>query len=444
MQRSAPLILGLSLVLLLLVGVDFIQVQQLSKETERSEQKSDLVSRAREIGQVLNESSSNSYLYKFYLKDETGTAITSSSKNSEKALIKGATVTVTNKSSFTCGDDGSNYTFADYDGLYKISCGESATMNIRISKSGYNTKNMTLAVYNGEIPTIYLSRYVAPPPPPPPETIKDVKLPAEFSETGGSTNLSAIADPSKVENLTLDTNSNTIKYTEVVDLSATDTKDKFKELNKYVNADKKGVVGVDSTNLAALNKKATITMKSLGFTKTPKILVDGKDAGASVTNVVYKDGTLTFDVTKFSTYVAAPTIDISEPENNFETKDKKMTVRGSVSDPTATVSAQLNNRDLGKVQVATDSGIFSKEIELDEGSNKIVLAALGSTLATASASVSGTLVKAANLAWVYLVLLMLLAVALAGGFYGFKKMRKGKTETAKVNPSDSTPPTPTI
>src|SRR3990167_1850932 len=200
MKRShAQVLLTLSLFLLLLVSIDFFKIQNLNQVEDRTTQKTDLVAKANEIGQVLNsETGGSTYYYKFYLKDSTGTAITNNN-NSDAALIKGATITVTNKSSFTCGDGGSNYTFAESDGFYKLICNEAGTMSIRISKSGYSTKNTSVAYYQGEIPTIYLNRYVAPPPPPPPETIKDVKLPAEFAETGGSTNLASVADPAKVE-----------------------------------------------------------------------------------------------------------------------------------------------------------------------------------------------------------------------------------------------------
>ncbi len=436
MKRPAQLLVGLSILLLIFVSIDFFQVKKLNKEPNLSQQKSNLVDKVNEIGQVLpTQTGGSTYYYKFYLKDQTGTAITTQSVDA--ALIKGAAITVTNKSSFTCGDTGSNYTFAEVDGFYKLICNEAATMNIKISKSGYSTKNTSVAYYQGEIPTIYLSRYVAPPPPPPPETIKDVKLPSEFSETGGSTNLAAIADPTKVEDLTLDTGSSTIKYREAVDLSSTETKNKFKELNKYVKTDQVGVVGVDSTSVPVLNKKATITMKTLSFVKTPKVLVDGREDKAVVSNITYKDGTLTFDVEHFSTFTAAPTIGIEEPANNFETKDKTIKLKGTVSDPTATVSAKLNNKDLGKVKVAT-SGAYEKELELEEGENKIVVSALSKNLATASASVSGTLKKAASLAWIYALLGLLSIIGISGAIYGYRKMKTDKTEVKTAASSQVT------
>ncbi len=431
-----------------MVVIDFVKIADTKKTAKVEKPETNLVSKVNEIGQVLNESTgSSSYFYKFYLRDASAaTKTNSSSKESDSSLIKGATITISNKSAFHCGDSGSDYSFKEYDsGYYKIICQEAATMTIKISKSGYSTKTTTLAYYQGEIPTIYLSKYVAPPPPPPApaETIKDVKLPAKFSESGGSTNLATVTDVTKVESLTLDTYSGTIKFKETVDLSSSATKDKFKELDKYVKAEQIGVVGIDSTNLPVLNKKATITMKALNFVKTPKIFVDGKEDAAVVSNITYKDGVLTFDVTHFSTFVAAATVGISEPANNFETNNKTIIVKGTVSDPEASVSAKLNNKDIGSLKVATTSGEFKKEVTLEEGLNKLVVSALSTTGATASATLAGTLLVKAevNLVPVYLLLIIL---AIIGGFgivWGLKHLKKNRD--LKANDSKQSSPTST-
>ncbi len=84
---------------------------------------------------------------------------------------------------------------------------------------------------------------------------------------------------------------------------------------------------------------------------------------------------------------------------------------------------------MGKLEVSTTSGEFKKEIELEDGENKIVVNALGATLATASASVAGTLLKPDNYAFLYLMLLILAGIAGFGIVYGVKRMRKGKSET---------------
>lgn len=433
----ALLILGLSLLLLVFVTVDFFQVKNLNKEATRTQQKTDLVDKVEEIGSVL---AGCSPCFKFYLKDAT-----------DGKYLFGASATMVTREPFNF----SSYDFtvpkesvAIYntvtDGSLNPGYSLPATIQVKISKNGYITKTTAITTTDQPPSTVFLTRIAATAPPPtaPIETIKDIKLPAEFSQTGGSTNLTAIADPAKVENLILDTDANTIKFNEALDLSATETKDKFKDLATYVKADQKGIVTVDSKNLPVLNKKATITMKALSFLKTPKILVDGKENKAVVSNIVYKDGTLTFDVTNFSTFTAVPTVEIKEPVANFETRDKKVTLKGTVSDPTASVSAKLNQKDLGKLKVATDSGEFSKEVDLEEGKNNFIVSALATNLATASATVSGTLLKSVNLTFVYLLLLLLAAIAVYGVMQAIKRMRKSKIGKLINTPTPSTPETP--
>ncbi len=424
-HQHARYIFILSVFLFSLVSLNFATI------ASNSTQKSDLVSERQnlaaaieEIGKVLP-GDSQTYYYKFYLKDSSAASNITSSSQTDSSKISGATVTITNKSSFHCGDSGSNYTFAEVDSYYKIICQEAGEMKLTISKSGYNTKSTSISQYDGDIPTIYLTKATPKVVAPPPETIKNVKLPSKFKEAGSeTTDLSKITNPAKVDNLILDSSKAKIKYSESVDLSSTEVRDKFKELDKYVNLEKVGVIAVDSTSLPVLNKKANLTMKTLPFIKTPKVFVDGKENKNVVTNVQYKDGVLTFDVSHFSTFTVVPTIGINEPANNFETKEKTVTLRGSVSDPTASVSAKLNNKDLGKLQVATDSGIFKKEVQLADGLNKIVISALSANGATASATVSGTLLNIASKLPVYLVLAVLAAVAAFGVVVSMKFMRK--------------------
>lgn len=435
--RYAQIILGFSLLLLLLVVFDFIKISTPKKE-EPTTQKPNLVSMVNDLGKVLPGETGGTYYYKFYLKDNSALQITSSGTG-QSSYISGATIKVNNKSAFTCGEGGTNHTFAYFDGLYKLICNEAATMNITISKSGYNTKTTNLAYYQGEIPTITLTKYSPPPPSPPAETIKTISLPAEFKETGSeTTDLSKIADPAKVDDLTLDTKKHKVKFKETVDLSATDTKNKFKELEKYVITDQIGKLTVDSGSLPVLNKTATITMKGLNFVKTPKVLVDGKEDKTVVSNIQYKDGVLSFDVTHFSTFTAAPTVGINEPADKFENRQKEITLKGSVSDPTASVSAKLNNRDLGKLKVATDTGKFEKLVDLDEGANKLVVSALAANGATAVATVSGNLVKAVNslTAPLSILLAALAFLGIAAALWAARMLWRSK--------KGSKPPTPPI
>lgn len=237
-KTLARLGIASSLLLLVLVVVDFTLVS--NQKSEKNEK-----------GQVLTSESSPSQHYKFYLKDSNVLPGSTESKSNE--YLTGAAVSVTNTGVFRCGEGGASYKFVEYDGLYKIICQESATMNIKISKSGYQTKYTSLPPYSGTIPIITLAKYV-PPPAVPAETIKDILLPSDFKEAGSATtDLKSVSDTTKVENLTLDTKFGTIKFKEAVDLSASDTKEKFKKLNEYVETNV-GKIAVDSVSLPVLGR----------------------------------------------------------------------------------------------------------------------------------------------------------------------------------------------
>lgn len=278
-----------------------------------------------------------------------------------------------------------------------------------------------------------------------PDTIKNVTLPSEFEWQGTTTtNLVQISNPAAVANFTLETPKNKIVFSQTVDLSATDTVNKFRNIDNYVVANLPGVVSIDSSNLPALNKPATITMKNLPYVKTPRVLVNGKEDPTVVSNLKYSGGTLSFNVAHFSTFTAAPTVGINEPANNFETTNPNVTLKGTVSDPTASVSAKLNNRDLGKLKIATN-GAFQKDISLDQGLNKIVVSALGANLATASASISATLLPKASglvaLLGLLLGLLGILAIALI--IWSLKHLKKNMDKKVKETKKEEKPQDPT-
>jgi hypothetical protein len=418
-EKTARLSFLLSLLLFALVGLGICSLV--------GQEKKPVQPKASDQGRVLPGTSPTTYYYKFYLKDASVLgAVLPGTPEPDPSLITGASVVVLNQSSFTCGDSGSDYTFTESNGFYKLICQEAATMQVQISKGGYETKTASLAYYQGEIPTIYLSKYV--PPEPPPETIKDISLPKVFREKGSkTTDLSKIKNPSKVKNFTLDTKKSTIKFKETVNLSAAATKNKFKKLNKYVKMNQAAMVLLNSGALPVLNKKAAITMKELPWVSTPRVLVDGKEDKGVVSNIKYTDGTLTFDVKNFSTFKAAPSITVVEPSKNFEVSEEQIDLKGVVSDPTASVSATLNDKDLGKVNVATSSGEFVVKLNLVEGYNKIMIKALSPNGTTASALVSGYLVLKENNLYLYLIIAFLAIVAIGSMVYSFIKMKKSKS-----------------
>ncbi|OGY22937.1 MAG: hypothetical protein A2172_03315 [Candidatus Woykebacteria bacterium RBG_13_40_15] len=375
--------------------------------------------------------------FEFYLKD-----------SSDGSYLQGATAALLTQEPFNF----SSFGFTQYvksgvviyttvtDGSLKEGYTLPPTVEVQISKSSYITKTTSITTSISPPDTVYLDRV-----PSQPSTnntssgitivqmvkIQNVTLPAVF-RIGETTDLKKITSPNKVENLTLDTGKNTIKFNEAVDLSSSEVVNKFRSLDQYVKADKSGVVSIDSGKLPALNKKATIKMKSLPFVKTPRVLVNGKEDRGVVSNISYSSGVLTFDVTHFSTFTAAPTITISEPKDGFETKEKKITLKALVSDPIATVSAYLNGRNLGKLKVATKSGEISSNINLVEGVNKILLNVVSANGATASATVSGRLIAAAaksNLL-LYTLLAILAIVAIASLVYWLVKLRNKKSNSS--------------
>jgi hypothetical protein len=431
--RAARLSFLLSVFLLSIVGLAFSTLASNENKTEL-ENKQKFAQRS-EKGEVLPGTSPSTYYYKFYLKDASVLGVVlPGNTEPDPSLITGATVVVLNQSSFTCGDSGSDYTFVESSGFYKLICQEAATMQVQISKTGYETKTTSLAYYQGEIPTIYLSKYVAPTPPP--ETIKDITLPKIFREKGAqTTDLSKIKNPAKVKNLTLDTKKSTIKFKGTVNLSAAATKNKFKKLHEYVKMNQTAVVGLNSGALKALNKKASVTMKELPWVSTPRVLVDGKEDKSVVSNIEFSEGTLTFDVKHFSTLKAAPSIKVIKPVDDFEVSEKQIKLKGIVSDSTASVSAKLNDKDLGKLKVATSSGEIEATLDLVEGYNELIIKALSANGTKASVVISGVF-KESNL-YLYIVIGILALVAVGTMVFSFVKLRKGKKSSSPQKPKTS-------
>lgn len=438
-NKHARLLFAISILLLTLVTLDFVKLgsKTTTDQSKTSKPKVNLTEKVDEIGKVL---SGGVFFYKFKLKE-----------SSSDTYITDATATVVNQDAFTGSNactlgDGITLSnsFFFVSSHYELDCGTNASMTVSVSKSGYQTKQFFLSDYQGTIVEITIEKNAVTPPPAPPastskktkttitltETIKDVSLPLQFKGVGTSTtDLTKISDPAKVENLTLDSEANKIIFEVSVDLSSIDTKDKFKTLDTYVKVDKVGTISIDSANLPALNKPATLTMKALKFVKTPRVLVNGKEDSSVAKIISYKNGILIFSVSHFSTFTVAPIIGINEPINNFETNKKTVTLKGSVSDPTASVSAKLNKKNLGKLKVATN-GAFQKDIDLEEGLNKIVVSALGANLATASASVSGTLNKSANHTLMFVLIGILFIIGVSGALYSIKKMKSAKTQNS--------------
>ncbi|OGY26790.1 MAG: hypothetical protein A2Z11_02365 [Candidatus Woykebacteria bacterium RBG_16_43_9] len=222
------------------------------------------------------------------------------------------------------------------------------------------------------------------------ETLKTIKLPNVFK--GKTTNLSKVSDLSKVKGFILDApKKGKITFTDTLNLSSTTLVALFKKLDKYVKITKKGVVEINSKVLSVFaKKKAAVSMFDLPFIETPDLYVDGEKATEKqVSDVKYGKGVLSFNVSGFSKYEAVPKLEIIEPKNGFTTKKSSITLKGKIGDPTASVSATLNNKVLGNLKVATKSGEFNKALTLSTGKNNIVIKAASGLGQKLEASISG-------------------------------------------------------
>lgn len=196
------------------------------------------------------------------------------------------------------------------------------SFTVSASASGYNSISKTASWVVGEngctraIPAINISLTHNPvtsapatnaPATPAPTPLA---LPATFMQSGStSTNLSKITDDKNVSNLTLEIpKKNEIVFQENVDLSAPSTKVILDNLDKYVTIDKVGIVELDSKVATFLNKKAKITMFSLPYSSTPKVLVNGAENPKVVSDISYNNGTLTFKAAHFTKFEAVANI----------------------------------------------------------------------------------------------------------------------------------------
>jgi hypothetical protein len=113
------------------------------------------------------------------------------------------------------------------------------------------------------------------------------------------------------------------------------------------------------------------------------------------------------------------------PVANFETTEKTVSVAGSVSDLQAKVSLKLNDNFLSNLAVATVSGDFQKNVDLQPGANKISISAVATTGAMASVDISGTYIakNSGTKIWMYLVLFLLTLPAIYGILRSVRHLR---------------------
>lgn len=110
-------------------------------------------------------------------------------------------------------------------------------------------------------------------------------------------------------------------------------------------------------------------------------------------NVKDNDGNAATQASRaYTVDTVAPTLNVTNPANNFITNNATLTVQGSTNDSTSspvTVTIKLNTVDQGTVTVT--SGNFSKAITLANGSNTIVVRATDAASKYTEVTITGTL-----------------------------------------------------
>lgn len=127
-------------------------------------------------------------------------------------------------------------------------------------------------------------------------------------------------------------------------------------------------------------------------TYTPQsALSDGSHA--VTINVSDNDGNAATQASRtYTVDTVPPTLNVTNPPNNFITNTASLTVQGTTNDSTSspvTVTIKLNGVDQGTVNVV--SGAFTKTITLAEGSNTIVVRATDAAGKYTEVTITGTL-----------------------------------------------------
>lgn len=123
----------------------------------------------------------------------------------------------------------------------------------------------------------------------------------------------------------------------------------------------------------------------------PSALSDG--AHTVTINVSDFDGNSATQVSRsYTVDTIPPTLNITNPSNNFITNTASLVVQGSTNDATSTpvtVAIKLNGVDQGAVSIT--AGAFSKSLTLATGANTIVVTATDASGQVTTVTISGTL-----------------------------------------------------
>jgi hypothetical protein len=143
---------------------------------------------------------------------------------------------------------------------------------------------------------------------------------------------------------------------------------------------------------AATGMVCTSVTNGYDCTYTPQTALS--DGSHTVTiNTSDNDGNVATQASRtYTVDTVAPTLNITNPANNFITNNAALVVQGSTNDSTSspvTVTIKLNNVDQGTVTVS--SGNFSKALTLANGANTIVVRSTDAAGKYTEVTIAGTL-----------------------------------------------------
>ena len=140
------------------------------------------------------------------------------------------------------------------------------------------------------------------------------------------------------------------------------------------------VVKLDNTAVPAAQITSAAITNGYRFTYTPATALSDGSHTITVNASDYDGNAAVQKSTTFKVDTVAPVLNVTAPVNNLITNKASLTVAGTTNDVTSspvTVKITLNNTDQGAVTVGSN-GAFSKQINLAEGSNTIVITATDS------------------------------------------------------------------
>ncbi|MBN1915640.1 Ig-like domain-containing protein [Candidatus Dojkabacteria bacterium] len=270
--------------------------------------------------------------------------------------------------------------------------------------------------------------------------ILDVTMPSSFTKVGSTSTILRnikISEVPAVKNFTLDDpTANKIVFLQEVNLSDNSFAEKFAQLDRYVSISETGRVILDSDALPELNKKAKITMRGMNLVSgsNPTIVEDGS-VTTKVTNIMYSNQILTFDVAGFSNYAFKPTLKIEAPESTME---PTFTIQGEVDDLDSLIDIYLGEERILEELEPEDDGTFVFSYNLEEEENSFRIIASSKNGETAEVEFE-TIFKGGSLAeeseessTISTLAIILIAgsviIVVFGVYYLIKKSKKKKVE----------------